>query len=351
MGIMKVDGHKFIIRAFFIVSLLVAATLCFFQSMDFFVKSDAVVFGMESTVAYNRLLIHYECLIILFHTLLPGIVILYWGNQRGILCAIFTWILYSFILVLFFKMFHVVLPFTAPAVGAVVSIIRVMGWGSCFLEEEKTLIKSAFSHFLEPSVVEMLLNNPELISQNGTKKVVTILFGDMRGFSKICEIKSAELVTTMLREYFTVMIRVARNNRGTVDKLIGDGLMVVFGFPIPMRDHSDYALQTALEMQLAMSGLREDWRRRFDVDVGMGIGINTDEVVVGTIGSDEFYDYTVLGNGVNLASRIESDCPAGEIHVSQKSFEILKDKYPFEYIGEKQFKNFNNKEEVYRVRS
>jgi len=309
-----------------------------------------VVFGMESTEALRRLFIYYEFIIILFHTLLPGIVILYWGNQAGIMCAILTWILYSFIMVLFFTMFHVVLPFTAPAVGAMVSMIRVMGWGSRFLEEEKSLIKSAFSHFLEPSVVEMLLNNPELISQNGTKKVVTILFADLRSFSLICETKSAELITTMLREYFTAMIRVARDNRGTVDKLIGDGIMVVFGFPIPIGDHADYALKTAIEMQRVMVTLRKDWLKRFDVDIGMGIGINTDEVVVGSIGSDEFYDYTVLGNGVNLASRIESECPPSEIHVSSGTHEILKEKYKFEYIGEKQFRNIVRKEDVYRVR-
>ena len=134
-----------------------------------------------------------------------------------------------------------------------------------------------------------------------------------------------------------------------VDKLIGDSLMVVWGNPVYQERHAEKAVEAALEMQAVMKHLRRKWKAKLGVDIDLGIGINTDEVVVGTIGSEEFCDYTVLGSGVNIAARIERTSSGGEICISRKTADLLSDHYRCERMGRFDYKNVKNKIEVFKV--
>ncbi len=175
------------------------------------------------------------------------------------------------------------------------------------------------------------------------------MFADLRGFTKLCRDIEPEQVIKMMRECFGKLIAIARSNDGVIDKLIGDSLMVVWGNPVERPDHAERAVEAALEMQAMMRNLRHRWQARMGVTIDLGIGINTDQVVVGTIGSEEYCDYTVLGYGVNIASRIERGCPGGEICVSKKTMELLRGLYRCEAMGRFEYKNVKDKIEVFRV--
>lgn len=126
-------------------------------------------------------------------------------------------------------------------------------------------------------------------------------------------------------------------------------MMVVWGNPVPMENHAEKAVESAIEMQAVMKSLQQKWKKQLGVDIKLGIGINTDEVVVGTIGSKEFCDYTVLGCGVNLASKLESASPGGTICVSFNTYNILKDTFTFKKLGILRQKNNGSTIDVYRV--
>jgi adenylate cyclase len=325
------------IRAFFVVSLLIGVTLCSLQSMSFFVRTDTVVLGGEDFKALDRINFSAEVIFIMFHTMFPGIIILFRGNQKGMLFAALAWISYSIIIYVFFANFKVTVPLTAPVIGSLLSTVRILGWLTTFFEDEKEHVKDTFNHFLEPKVVDTFLKNNAPVNMVGERKNVTVFFGDLRGFTKLCEIESPEEVSFMLNQYFKKIIAIARRNGGTVDKLMGDGIMIVFGYHQESENHAENAVRAAIEMQMALFGLQAEWAERYNLDIGFGVGINTDEVVVGTVGSDEFYDHTVLGRGVNLAARIESDCPGGEVHVSENTYKLLKRTYHFKHLDNRSY--------------
>jgi len=337
------------IRVFLSVSVLIGTALCILHSVNYFDKFDNVIFCLESCRDIKRIPFFIECFLIIFYTLFPGIIIFLKGNEKGIFISIFLWMPYVFTAYFLFNSYQTILPLTSSFLGSIVSIIRVLGWGAGFLEKEKNEIRKTFGYFLEPSVVDMLIENPGLVTASGVKKKVTILFADLRGFTKVCGLIPAETVIEILNEYFGKMISIARKHGGTIDKLIGDAIMIVWGDPVPQADHQERAVKAAIQMQSGMKDIKSKWAEKLNVSIELGIGIHTDEVIVGTIGSQEFCDYTVLGNGVNLASRIESGCPGGEIQVSKEIYEILKDRYKFEFIGNREYKNIQDKIEIYKI--
>jgi len=337
------------LKVFLLVSVLLGATLCVVQFVNIFAPFDQLFFRMESLEGYSPVPWPVSTLIILFFTFFPGIIILEEGTVKGIIYIVIAWFFYAVLIHSYLEAFRLFMPLSAPLIGTLVAVIRALGWGSKVLEEEKDGIRKTFGHFVEPSIANMAIDNPGLLEESGVHKVVTVMFADMRGFTKLCETIEPELLITMLRECFGKLISIARANGGTIDKLIGDSLMVVWGNPIPQDNHAERAVDTAIEMQAMMRSMRRKWQNRLGVNIDLGIGINSDEVVVGTIGSEEFCDYTVLGYGVNIASRIERGCPGGEICVSRRTVELLDRHYRCERMGRFHYKNVKEKIEVFRV--
>jgi adenylate cyclase len=337
------------LRIFLIVSVLVGATLCILQSRGFFTAFDMLFFRLESLDGLTPVPTIIAVLIIMFHTLFPGIIILEEGIVKGFIYTACAWFFYGIFIHSYSAAFGLFLPLSAPILGSLIAVIRVLGWGSTVLEEEKDDIKRTFGHFVEPSVANLALENPDLLNEDGQRKTVTVMFADMRGFTRLCLDIEPELVITMLRECFGKLISIARTNDGVIDKLIGDSLMVVWGNPVPQPDHAEKAVEAATEMQAMMRSLRLKWKSKLGVDIDLGIGINTDEVVVGTIGSEEYCDYTALGYGVNIASRIERGCPGGEICISRQTAELLDGHYKCEFMGRFEYKNVKEEIEVFKV--
>lgn len=172
-------------------------------------------------------------------------------------------------------------------------------------EKEKKKIRNAFQHYLNPAVINELMDNPEQLQLGGQKKELTVFFSDVRGFTTISETLSPEALTALLNEYFTPMTTLILESGGLLDKYIGDAIMAVWGAPIPLEDHPDRALSASLQMLDALAVLQQKWRREGLPPIDIGVGLNTGPMVVGNMGSDQRFDYTVLGDAVNLGARLE----------------------------------------------
>lgn len=337
------------LKMFLVVSVLVACTLCLMQFVDIFFGVDANLLAFDPDQKYTPLPTVVMVLIILFHTIFPGIIILEEGSVKGTIYTVVSWFFYGVLVHSYTSSYFLYVPLTAPLIGCMVSIIRVLAWEHSFVMEEKDSIRKTLGSLVEPSVADYLLKNPDLLKQDGVRKTVTIMFADLRGFTKLCEVIAPEQLIGMLRDCFGKLISIVRANGGTIDKLVGDSMMVVWGNPVPLENHAEKAVETAIEMQAMMDSLKKKWQQKLGVDIMLGIGINTDEVVAGTIGSEEFCDYTVLGCGVNLASRLESICPGGLIYVSKKTHSILDGTFEFQELDEQKDKNNCSMSGVYKV--
>jgi adenylate cyclase len=181
--------------------------------------------------------------------------------------------------------------------GLVTSIEVVMG-------RERAFIKNAFSRYVPAEVVDILISNPEMLELK--ESVLTVVFSDLADFTKISEMIPPSQLVQLLMEYLTEMTAIIKAHGGIIDKFEGDAIMAEFGAPLPMPDHADKAVKAGLEMQKRLKELREIWAAKGLPTLKCRIGINTGSMIVGNAGSKQVYDYTVLGDSVNLASRLEA---------------------------------------------
>ena len=171
---------------------------------------------------------------------------------------------------------------------------------------EKRQVKRMFSRFVSKDVYDQLIADPGRARIGGARRDMTVLFADIRGFTSFTERGEAEDVVSQLNEYFSRMVAVVFRNRGTVDKFVGDMVMALFGAPLEDADHADHAVQAALGMLGALRELNAQWAAAERPALDIGIGLNSGDMVAGNIGSDTIMSYTVIGDAVNLASRLES---------------------------------------------
>jgi adenylate cyclase len=181
-------------------------------------------------------------------------------------------------------------------------------------------MRSLFSRYLCPELVEDLLASADgraedLLSRSERRDAV-VMFADLRGFTGVAEQLEAGAAVELLNAYFAMATRVAHARQGTLFNMAGDALLVGFGVPLAQPDAANRAFDCAREMQEAFGALRAQWRDRWEVDTGLGIGINRGEVVVGNVGSEAFMSYTVVGDAVNVADRLQKQAGPGEILLS-----------------------------------
>ncbi len=173
------------------------------------------------------------------------------------------------------------------------------------LEMERAYLKKAFQQYVSVEVVDNLLSDPRKLALTTERKTLTIMFTDIRSFTSFSENMAPDVLTELMNEYFTEMTLIINQNGGVVDKYIGDAIMAFWGAPIEIADHSKRAARAALAMQERLVFLREKWLDRKLPKIEIGIGINTGAVSIGNIGSSQRFNYTVLGDAVNVASRLE----------------------------------------------
>jgi len=181
-----------------------------------------------------------------------------------------------------------------------VTLINYLTEGS-----QKRYIQTAFGHYVSPEIVKRLIRDPSLLALSGEQRPITILFSDIRGFTTLSETMTAEQLGQFMNRYLTAMSEIVMSNLGTVDKFIGDAVMALWGAPIEDELHATHAVQAALAMQETLAQLRPQWQAEGLPAVFIGVGINTGPASVGNFGSQQRFDYTAIGDHVNLASRLE----------------------------------------------
>ncbi|HEY8188489.1 MAG TPA: adenylate/guanylate cyclase domain-containing protein [Pyrinomonadaceae bacterium] len=187
--------------------------------------------------------------------------------------------------------------------------------------------RANYSRFLPEYVVKQMLENPESFKLGGVNQTITILFADIRGFTRISEHAPPEKIVGLLNRYFSAMTDIIFAHGGTLDKYLGDGLMALFGAPTTTPEDASNALNAAVAMQRRLLGINMELRQDGLSEVGVGIGLHTGEVTVGYIGSERRSEYTAIGDSVNTASRLESNAKGGEILVSDATAKAARSRY------------------------
>jgi len=218
-----------------------------------------------------------------------------------------------------------------PIVAIVV--VALHAYGIKFISEflQKQQIKKQFGTYLSPDLVAQLQRQPELLQLGGDSRELSIMFTDVRGFTSISEHygKDVQGLTKIMNRYMTAMTKKILENHGTLDKYIGDAQMAFWNAPLDNKQHAIDAVRTGLQMLESLNEFNKEVTAEGVPAFGMGLGINTDTVVVGNMGSDQRFDYTCLGDGVNLASRLEGQSKPYHVAmvIGPKTHEYVKDEY------------------------
>jgi adenylate cyclase len=207
--------------------------------------------------------------------------------------------------ILAFNQQNFVTSFTGPLMAVTFGYVGSMVYSYVSERKQKVLIKSMFSQYVSPTVVNELVDDPTKLRLGGERKILTVLFTDLENFTSIAESIPPEELVPILNSYFEGMTEIILKNNGTLDKYIGDSIMAFFGAPIPQKDHSLFACRTAVQMQNHLEELRQIWKTTNKPLLQMRIGINTGDMIVGNMGGLDRFDYTVIGDSVNLSARLE----------------------------------------------
>lgn len=192
---------------------------------------------------------------------------------------------------------------------------------------KEEVARANYSRFLPEYVVTQMLENPDSFKLGGVMQTITILFADIRGFTRISEHASPEKIVDLLNRYFSAMTEIIFAHGGTLDKYLGDGLMALFGAPTATPKDAANALSAAVAMQRRMISINTELREEGFPEIGIGIGLHTGEVTVGYIGSERRSEYTAIGDAVNTSSRLESNAKGGQILVSEATAKAAKSRY------------------------
>ncbi|MCF8306835.1 MAG: adenylate/guanylate cyclase domain-containing protein [Ignavibacteriales bacterium] len=219
------------------------------------------------------------------------------------------------------QLFPVISVFIAFSLLITYMIIRLQ----IITLRDQAFIREAFSKYVPPKFVDQLMENPDLLKLRGEEREITILFSDLKDFTTISErIKPAPLVN-LINRYLTAMTEIVIRNDGIIDKYIGDGIMAEFGTPIFYTNHAELAIKAAIEMIAELKKLNALWKKDDLPELICRVGINTGRVISGNLGSDQVFDYTVLGDPVNLAARLEgaNKMYGSDILISEFTYERL----------------------------
>lgn len=244
-----------------------------------------------------------------------------------------------------------ILPAISPALGGLITYTGSVAYQYFLERKQKALIKKIFSYYVHPSVVNQLIANPDLVRLGGEKREMTVMFTDLWEFTSISEAYPPEFVFNQLNEYFEAMTKVIFRYGGTLDKYIGDALVAFWGAPIYYEDHALRACLCALKMQFELQKLRLKWESEGKPLFYMRIGINTGEMIVGNLGGYGRFNYTVIGDSVNLGARLEAANKnfGTNIIISEYTYNKVKDFVKVRELGEITVKGKTESVKVYEL--
>ncbi len=247
---------------------------------------------------------------------------------NGFLFATAEVFIIGYLALVMFNKYSYLVSVVAPAMAIVAGYGASTAYHFVVERKQRMLIKTMFSTYVHPSVVDELISHPEKLKLGGERKELTALFSDIEGFTTFSEGMPPEELVGLLNEYLSTMTEIVFQHHGTLDKYEGDAIMAFWGAPIPQNDHALRACLAALHMQRAVQELRAEWHARRNITLNVRIGINSGEMVVGNLGAVGKFDYTVIGDSVNLASRLEgaNKMYGTGILVSERTHELVKDR-------------------------
>jgi len=251
----------------------------------------------------------------------------------------------------FFMRQRFILPTVAPLVMLFLGVVLPTLEHAVSQELEKRRVRSLFSRFISPEMVDQMMSTQDLNSLN-KRADVSIIFSDIRGFTTLSEKLAPEDVVALLNPYLEAMSKVIYKHGGTVDKYEGDAIIAFFGEPVPFKDHAVRALRAALDMRVALGELRTQWEKEGRPNqIEMGIGINSGEVFVGLLGSEQRINYTIIGDNANLASRLQdlTKTYAWPILISESTYLQVKDEFDAEFADAVTVKGKTKPVNVYKV--
>jgi adenylate cyclase len=243
-------------------------------------------------------------------------------------------------------------PVVEPTVAMVLAAFGGVAYQYFVEGREKRQVKKLFSRYVSKTVFEELMADPTRARLGGQRREMTVLFSDIRGFTTFSEQGEPEDIVRQLNEYFSRMVHVVFEHRGTIDKFVGDAVMALFGAPVEDPDHAEHAVLAGLAMLRELETLNRGWAGQGRPTLAIGVGINTGEMVVGNIGSEAIMSYTVIGDAVNLGSRLESlNKEYGtSLIVSEMTRARLKGRYDIRSLGEVVVKGKTRPVAVFEVR-
>ncbi len=243
-------------------------------------------------------------------------------------------------------------PLVTPLSAVALAFVGDLAWQYFVEGREKRQVKKLFSRFVSKDVYDQLMANPSRAALGGARRTMTVLFSDVRGFTALSEKGEPEDVVGQLNEYFSRMVQVLFDNRGTLDKFVGDMVMALFGAPLDDPDHAEHAVQAALAMSAALDDLNRQWASEGRAQLDIGIGINSGEMVAGNIGSVTIMSYTVIGDAVNLGARLESlnKDYGSRVIISEATRVQLKGRYDIRPLGEVTVKGKSRPVAIFEVK-
>ena len=202
--------------------------------------------------------------------------------------------------------------------------------------------------YLSPQLTDKILSGDHSLDTEPKRKMMSVVFTDIRGFSGLADSLEPEELFHLLDRYLSEMIQIVHTYDGTLNKIVGDGMLVFFGDPVQVADHCERAVCMAIDMQKKVADLKDEWLA-FGHKLGIGIGINSGFMTVGNMGSDMHRDYTVIGNQVNVAARLETQAKTGQILISQRTYSKVKDLAKVEEMGVIRVKGIHDPVRTYNV--
>ncbi len=204
-----------------------------------------------------------------------------------------------------YRFYCVKLDLFFPVFNLAILGLLIETYTSLVKSQQARFLKSAFGTYLSEKLLDVIIKDPSRLKLGGEKKEVTVLFSDIRGFTSLSEKLKPEVLVELLNHYLTPMTEIILKNEGTLDKYIGDAIMALWNAPLDVEDHPKKALYTGYQMLIKLEEINQFFIKKYGFRLNIGIGINTGDVVVGNMGSEKRFDYTAIGDTVNLASRLE----------------------------------------------
>jgi class 3 adenylate cyclase len=215
--------------------------------------------------------------------------------------------------------------------------------------EHEAKLRGDLSRFMSKQLVDAIVKGEHPLSLGGKRTMVSVLFADVVGFTPLAEAREAEQIVALLNELFSMLTEIVFRHGGTVDKFIGDAIMAVWGAPVAQEDHARRALAAAEDMMRFLETANEGWKEKYDIEIRLGVGVNSGEAIVGNIGSQKRMEYTVIGDVVNVAARLEAIAQPNQVLVAEATRDLVGDAFALQKLGERKLTGRKTETAVYAL--